>query len=251
MQHKRIHLRVRGDPQEPTHASLRHADHDTGPSMLVMTVGGLRSFTRLNMSAQHCSKISCTPTMLRDKFGRTALSHACERNSYRALDLLLEVGAECMSKDHAGMTPLHHAAKSGNFAVAKRLVGHTKNGNPALELAGHMRQSTVEEKLISIGRDIANWTEDNLRNLLIQSAHDGRDVIVRRILHIHKVDDNVRDSDGRTPLSHAAEMGHRNILRILLRCGADHLMKDNHGQLPEDYALDNGNLACQRLLENW
>jgi ankyrin repeat protein len=110
---------------------------------------------------------------LRDKFGRTAFSHACKRNSYRALDLLLEVGAECMSKDHAGMTPLHHAAKSGNFAVAKRLVGHTKNGNPALELAGHMRQSTVEEKLISIGRDIANWTEDNLRNLLIQSAHDG------------------------------------------------------------------------------
>jgi ankyrin repeat protein len=67
---------------------------------------------------------------------------------------------------------------------------------------------------------------------------------------ISKVDADVHDSDGRIPLSHAAEMDHRNILRILLRRGADRLMKDNHGQLPKDYAMDNGNPACQCLLEN-
>jgi len=184
---------------------------------------------------------------IRDRSGRTALSHACEHNSYRALELLLEVGAEFTSKDHSGKTPLHHAMKVGNFAVIKRLVKHARNGNPALKLAGHMRQPIIEEKLLTISRDVAKWTKSNLQNLLIQSARGGRDVIVRRLLHIHEVDANSRDSKGRTPLSHASEMGHRNIVRILLRRSADRSLKDKQGRLPEDYARKSG---CERLLKS-
>lgn len=182
-----------------------------------------------------------------DRSGRTALSYACERNSYRALELLLEVGANSTLKDHTGMTPLHHAMKAGNFAVIKRLVKHTKNGNPALKLAGHMRRPVIEEKLLTIGKDVAKWTKSNLQNLLIQSARSGRDVIVRRLLHIHEVDADARDRNGRTPLSHASEMDHRNIVRILLRRNADRSLRDKRGRLPEDYARKSG---CKRLLKS-
>jgi ankyrin repeat protein len=187
---------------------------------------------------------------VQDRSGRTALSYACEYNSYRALELLLEAGAEYISEDHTRMTPLHYAVKSGHFAVTKRLIEHTKNGNPALQLAGRMGQSKIEERLMILGRDVANWTDENLRDLLIRSAHDGRDVIVRRILHIHEVGANVRDGNGRTPLSHAAEMDHQNIIRILLRRGASHIIEDKKGRLPQDYAQQNGNTICQRLLNN-
>lgn len=173
---------------------------------------------------------------VRDNSGRTPLSLAAGSNSYRSIELLLEAGADVVSEDNSGRTPLFHAVRAGNCAATVRFVRHAKNGNQALVLAAQMGEGKVENKLITLSKNVAHWENRILRKLLLKSAHDGRDDMVRMLLHLHDVDSNTQDCDGRTPLSLAAERGHHNIIRILSRYGANRDLKDKKSRSPLDYA---------------
>lgn len=187
---------------------------------------------------------------IRDSFGRTPLSYAAECNSYRSVELLLQSGAEHNSEDDSGRTPLFYAVEAGNCATTVRLVRHIGNGNQALILATSLGQAKIESKLMTMGRDAADWEDDNLRDLLLRSARDGRDDLVRALLRLHSVEVDTRDGDGRTPLSLAAELGHCNIIRILSRCGAKRGLKDEKGQSPVDYASRHGASTHRCILKN-
>jgi ankyrin repeat protein len=187
---------------------------------------------------------------IRDGLGRTPLSYAAEYNSYRSVELLLQSGAEYTSEDDSGRTPLFYAVEAGNCATTVRLVRHIGNGNRALILATSMGQTKIESKLMTMGRDVADWEDDNLRDLLLHSARDGRDDMVRVLLRHHRVEVDTQDGDGRTPLSLAAELGHCNIIRILSRCGAKHGLEDEKGQSPVDYASRHGASTHRCILKS-
>jgi ankyrin repeat protein len=186
-----------------------------------------------------------------DNSGRTPLSHAAEHNGYRATDLLLEAGAQCNSEDTSGRTPLFYAVQAGHLATTKRLVERMKDGNTALVLAGKLKQAKVEEKLLEMDRADTNLEKGSLRELLLQSSRAGRDSIVRLILHLHEVEADARDVDGRTPLSHAAERGSLNIIKILSRSNANRDLKDNRGHRPVDYARQHGDKTHQCICKDW
>lgn len=186
---------------------------------------------------------------IRDSSGRTPLSHAAECNSYRSVELLLQSGAEYTSEDDSGRTPLVYAVEAGHCATTVRLVRHIGNGKQALILASRMGQAKIVSKLMTMGKDVA-WEDENLRDLLLRSARDGRDDIVRVLLRLHKVEVDTQNGDGRTPLSLAAEMGHCNIIRILLRCGAKRGLKDKQGQSPVDYASRHGASTRRCILKS-
>ena len=186
-----------------------------------------------------------------DNSGRTPLSHAAGNNSYRATDLLLEARAQCDSEDDYGRTPLFYAVQAGHVATTKRLVESMKDGNIALVLAGKLKQAKVEEKLLDMDRTNTNLEKGHLQKLLLQSLRDGRDDIVRKILHLHKIEADARDIDGRTPLSHAAERGRLNIIKILSRSNANRDLKDNRGQRPVDYARQHGDKTLQCICKDW
>lgn len=186
-----------------------------------------------------------------DNSGRTPLSHAAEHNSYRATDLLLESGAQCNSEDDSERTPLFYAVQAGHVATTKRLVESMKDGNTALVLAGKLKQAKVEEKLLDMDRTHTNLEKGGLQKLLLQSSRDDRDDIVRQILHLHEVEADVLDVDGRTPLSHAAERGRLNIIKILSRSNANRDLKDGRGQRPVDYAQQHGNKTLQCICKDW
>ena len=177
---------------------------------------------------------------IRDSSGRTPLSYAAECNSYRSVELLLQSGAEHTSEDNSGRTSLVYAVEAGNCATIMRLVRHIGNGNQALVLATRMDQAKIVSKLLTMEDDVADWGDENLRDLLLRSARHGRDDIVRVLLRLHKVEVDTQDGDGRTPLSLAAELGHCNIIRILSRCGAKRGLKDKKGQSPVDYGSRHG-----------
>lgn len=186
----------------------------------------------------------------KDNSGRTALSYAAEHNSYRSTELLLEAGADVASEDSSGRTPLLYAVRAGSCAATVRLVKHTKSGYQALVLAAQMGQAKIENKLMSMSKEVANWEDGNLRKLLLRSAHDGRDDMVRVLLRLHEVEADTRDGDGRTPLSLAAEVGHCNIIRILSRRGANRNLKDKKGRIPVDYALQHGTSTHRCILKS-
>lgn len=187
---------------------------------------------------------------IRDSSGRTPLSYAAECNSYRSVELLLQSGAEYTSEDDSGRTPLVYAVEAGHCATTVRLVRHIGDGNQALVLATRMGQAKIVSKLMTMGKDVADWEDENLRDLLLRSARDGRDDIVRVLLRLHKVEVDTQNGDGRTPLSLAAELGHCNIIRILLRCGAKRVLKDKQGQSPVDYASRHGASTRRCILKS-
>lgn len=141
--------------------------------------------------------------------------------------------------------------QAGNRATTVRLVGNMNDGNLALRLAAQLGQAKIEEKLSNMSRAVTKWEEDRLQKLLLQSAQHGRDGIVRQILHLHEVKADVRDSGRRTPLSHAAEMGHLNITRILSRSNADGELVEMQGQRPVDYAPRHGIKTHECICKDW
>jgi hypothetical protein len=52
----------------------------------------------------------------------------------------------------------------------------------------------------------------------------------------------------RTPLSWAAESGHKAVVQLLLEKGVDTDSKDNDGRTPRSYAVDGGHEAVIQLL---
>ena len=57
-----------------------------------------------------------------------------------------------------------------------------------------------------------------------------------------------KDSDGRTPLSWAAEKGHEAVVKLLLEKGAELETKDKYGRTPLSWAAQNGREDVVKLL---
>lgn len=72
---------------------------------------------------------------------------------------------------------------------------------------------------------------------LHNAAYHGHLALVLDILPRRPMDVSDRDSDGRTPLHHAAIKGHTDIVQTLLRYGADHEVVDMADYTALDLAL--------------
>jgi hypothetical protein len=87
-----------------------------------------------------------------------------------------------------------------------------------------------------MNRAVASSKRALHQKLLLQSLQDGRDDIVRQILHLHEGEADVQDDSGRARLSHAAEKNHLNIIRILSGSNANRDFIDSRGERLVDYA---------------
>jgi hypothetical protein len=104
----------------------------------------------------------------------------------------------------------------------------------------HITRSAYDA-LVSVPRDA--WArccnQGNRRKLLRTSLHwasiAGKRELIRPLL-CSRVDVNVRDEWGVTPLSYAAQVGSLEGVELLLSAGADVGIADNRGNTPLDYA---------------
>jgi len=188
---------------------------------------------------------------VKDNDDRTPLSHAVRADNYKTIDILLKAGADCTSEDKLGKSPMSRAVELGLVKVVKLFVEYSKNGNGALKLVGNMGKQNIEKALLEMRRDYTNFEEGDLHRLLFQAAQDRRRDILERILHYHEIEADIQDVDGRTPLSHAAETGHRNIIKLLLDKKADQDLKDEWDWSPMDYARKRSLETEEPLLKDW
>ncbi|XP_045846689.1 ankyrin repeat domain-containing protein 24 isoform X12 [Meles meles] len=144
------------------------------------------------------------PTKL-DPEGKSAFHLAAMRGAASCLEVMLAHGANVMSTDGAGYNALHLAAKYGHPQCLKQLL-----------------QASCVVDIV----DSSGWTA-------LHHAAAGGCVSCSEMLCSFKAHLNPRDrQSGTTPLIIAAQMGHRDLCRLLLQQGAAANDQDLQGRTP-------------------
>ena len=82
---------------------------------------------------------------------------------------------------------------------------------------------------------------------LLGAAIEGQEVVVQRLLH-NGAELNLKDDNGQTPLSWAAEYGHEAVVKLLLSRDVAADPQSKHGRTPISYAAEKGHEAVVKLL---
>ena len=158
--------------------------------------------------------------------GMTGLMLYTLRGEEKVIRWLLKNGADVdMAEEESGDTALHHAADRGRERIARLLVRE--------------------------GADI-NKTNKNMETPLTVAVIRKREVIARFLLTQEKVDLDIRDSWGLSPLLWALEQETWDIAKWLIEAGADpnlpseHLKK--HNETPMIMAAMKGRFDLVKLL---
>ena len=85
---------------------------------------------------------------------------------------------------------------------------------------------------------------------IMLASYFGHETVVKLLLETGKVDVELKDNYGRTPLSWAAERGHEAVVKLLLETGKVdvELKEGGYGRTPLSWAAEGGHEAVVKLL---
>lgn len=144
-----------------------------------------------------------------DEYGNTALHRAASVGHPKMIKALIELGAKPTATNKQHETPLMLAVKEGQMEAV------------------HVLYTYYDQKL---DRD------DEGNTLLYSAAMNGREDTLRFLLKESKAELNLTNEVGKTALIIAAEYGYPNIVKILLKSGANTKLKSKEGKTALDYA---------------
>ncbi|KND94757.1 Ankyrin repeat domain-containing protein 50 [Tolypocladium ophioglossoides CBS 100239] len=158
------------------------------------------------------------------KSGSSALQWAASRGQEVTLQYAIAAGADVNAADHRGRTPLGLAARNDRENIAKLLLAtgrvdrdsRDSRGRTPLFHAVRSRSQCVLRLLLAQGfnaqgRDRDSWTP------LLQAAKAGNNKeIVELLLASGRVDPNVKNGKGRSPVVLAAQAGDDEVVKLLL-----------------------------------
>ncbi|KAF4225592.1 hypothetical protein CNMCM6457_008014 [Aspergillus fumigatiaffinis] len=156
-----------------------------------------------------------------DTEGRSALSYAAEFQQIRSLKSLLGKSAKHDLQDNGGRTPLSWAATPRGSEYS---LPHAEE---------------VIQQLLAAGADV-NSEDWEKRTPLAWATIEGNKTTTELLLSVDNLNADISDTDGRTPLSHAAELALGEIIQLLLNSGADINLEDRCGRTPLLWATQMG-----------
>ncbi|TKA62757.1 hypothetical protein B0A49_10458 [Cryomyces minteri] len=190
----------------------------------------------------------------RDYEHQTPLSLAVSQGHESMARLLLDNGAEPDLMDNHGDTPLAHALMRNKEAVGRLLIDagatvHRKNkdAQPLLVIAVMHASENMVKLILDRGADMNAWSTDEYYNALNMAVARGSEPVVRLLLD-RGANLEAVGSDGRTPLSWAAECGHEAMVRLLLDKGVPPDQRDASGRTPLAWAAQRANRAIVAML---
>ena len=161
----------------------------------------------------------------------TALHEASANGDAAIVVVLLAARADANATDMVGTTPLHLAAEQGHWGVCKWLLdagavvdARDHDGSTALHYAAHFGHSKghfkVARLLLKKSADVEAKTHQGL-TALMHASQEGRTWIVQLLLLYAMPNLDARDNAGWTALIYASNNGHLEVIRLLMRAGAD------------------------------
>lgn len=164
------------------------------------------------------------------KQGLTPLHVAAKYGHLQVVRTLLKHGAEVNATDKRGATPLFYAVESDQVAIARELLSHDAEVNIALEfqVAGVSAGNIVTPLLLAVRRN----NPQMVQLLLERGAH-------------------VKGA-GSTAFFAAISSGRVEMVRMLLKAGADPLEHEKHwGATPLHVAAGNGHCDVMDVLSSY
>jgi ankyrin repeat protein len=159
-------------------------------------------------------------TQVIDRDGNTPLHHAMRSTDAAVAALLLDAGAEKEAVNKEGYTPLALACQAANWRVARYMLERKASVEPMLAVPVLIAASGAEDDEIGI-----------------------------RLLHKHKAKIDVRDNKLRTPLMVAAQAGLVEVVAVLIELGAQLNLQDEAGLTAYMYAAQNGAVEVINALQ--
>lgn len=203
--------------------------------------------------------------------GIAAIHLAAERGLAKAVQELINAGADTSIRDKDAWQPLHYACDDGHLDVAKLLIGNGADLNAQdqwnetpLHKACRNEQADLVELLLKKGAK-TNIFDDVGMPPLYYTARFGRIAALKVLLGKSKpeegkpdgdkpdgdkpnIDYVVRDDNGWTALHVAAYYGHVEVVAILHEAQADLDLRDDKGSTPLLLATRREHLEVMREL---
>ncbi|KAN0066704.1 hypothetical protein V8E54_015174 [Elaphomyces granulatus] len=201
-----------------------------------------------------------------DTYGRSAISWAAG-NGFDAVVELLTKGigrrlngirlpfrkrAQVDSVDRYGRTPLMYGVWNGHVAIIKRLL----KAGARTDLADDIGGTALSYAICSGHNDMlrllfkkgtkADSEDDTRMALLLSASEKGHEAVIKLLLESGKVNLDLKDWNGRTPLSCAVEGGSVAVIQLLLAEGVKTDYKYNI--TPLSRAAEKGDERVVKLL---
>jgi len=187
--------------------------------------------------------------------GETALYLAAQNGHVEVVDFLIKSGADLSIRGKgAGWTVLYSAAANGRLGCVKLLtekdpttINEIKNsGSTALFITAWNGHVEVVDFLIKSGADLSIKNSDGW-TALHSAAAKGHLECVKLLAQTDPTTINELTNKGSTALYLAAQIGLVEVVDLLIKLGADLLIRNSVGWTALHSAAFNGHLECVKL----
>ena len=222
-----------------------------------------------------------------DDEGRTPFLYAAEGGKVRNLLRMIQLGVHVLRTDQCGFSALHVAASNGHTNAVRLLIENgvgvnevtrssNNPGDTSLMLAAEKGHLPTIQNLLEKGGELNKGNEMGWLPLHFAAKGDHTEVVKfllekdgdvlaatasgKTVLHLatrldlirilvrHGANIQAKDISGRTPLHVAAEKGQTDTVNYLLDRGTDVNSRDRDGLLALYYALEGGHATTAKFL---
>lgn len=192
-----------------------------------------------------------------DVYGATPLHYAASSGNLRLVEYLIRMGANVRTPANNNDLPLHYAVSSGGtLDIVKYLINNgaeptitSSDGMSPIQYAALGGNIDVVRFLIDTKNVDYNLTENRIHTLYF-AVRGGSLAVTRYLVSEKRVNVNVRDNVNATPLHDAASHGYLDIVKFLLRCGADANARSLLNETPLDCARGKGHSKVVECLRS-